>query len=89
MITDVFIVCCDKSQIKKVEDATNVTSTFHFIDPSTKKGNKGAKALKDYWGAKLEPFAIVMEGEKPVKAFYSEAEDVINNLISYLNERTD
>lgn len=89
MITDIFIVCSDKEQLKKVEDTTNVTSTFHFIDPLSKKGKKEAWALKNYWGAKLDPFAIVMNGDKPVKAFYSESENVIDNLLTYLNEGID
>lgn len=88
MITDIFIVC-DESQAKKVEDAVKVPSTFHFIDPLTSKGKKEAWSLKSYWGAKLDPFAIVMNGDKPVKAFYSESENVIDNLILYLNERTN
>lgn len=89
MITDIFIVCSDKEQLKKVEDTTNVTSTFHFIDSLSKKGKKEAWALKNYWGAKLDPFAIVMNRDKPVKAFYSESENVIDNLITYLNEGID
>lgn len=89
MITDIFIVCSDREQLKKVEDTTKVTSTFHFIDPLSKKGKKEAWALKSYWGARLDPFAIVMDGNKPIKAFYSESENVIDNLISYLNERAD
>ena len=36
---------------------------------------------------KLTPFAIIMEGDKAVKAFYSEADnDVISSLIKYLEE---
>ncbi len=89
MITDIFIVCSDKEQIKKVEDTVKVTSTFHFIDPLSKRGKKLAWNLKSHWGAKLDPFAIVMNGDKPVKAFYSESENVIDNLILYLNERAN
>lgn len=88
MITDIFIIC-NKDQLKKVEDTVKVTSTFHFIDPLSKKGKKEAWALKNYWGAKLDPFAVVMDGDKPIKAFYSESENVIDNLIIYLNERID
>ena len=89
MISDVFIVYSDKAQVKKVEDSVKVSPTFHFIDALSRNGKKEAWALKSYWGAKLDPFAIVMDGDKPIKAFYSESENVIDNLIAYLNERTN
>lgn len=88
MIIDIFIVC-DETQLKKVEDAVKVASTFHFIDPLSKKGKKEAWALKSHWGARLDPFAIVMNDGKPVKAFYSESGEVIDDLILYLNEGTN
>lgn len=84
MITDVYLTCNDL-QKDKVKDSVSRSLTFHFIDPLSKKGKKEALALKSHWAAKLDPFAIVMDKGKPVKAFYSEACDVINNLIEYLN----
>ena len=58
---------------------------FCLIDMTTSKGQKEGYKLKGHWGAKLNPFAIVYQDNKPIKAFYSEAEDVISNLINYLN----
>lgn len=86
MITDIYIVCNDSSQEKQVRDSVKSPLTFHFID--SKKGSKEARTLKSHWAARLEPFALVMNKDKPIKAFYSEAEDVINNLIKYLNGET-
>ena len=40
--------------------------------------------MTDY-GVKLDPFAVILDDEKPIKAFYTEAEDVIDSLIKYLN----
>lgn len=60
---------------------------FTFIDSLSKKGKKEAWKLKNYWGAKLDPFALVLEEDKPIKAFYSEACNVVESLKQYLNER--
>lgn len=89
MLTDVYIVYNNEEHKKKVEDSVKVSPTFHFIDSLSKKSKKNALTLKSYWGARLDPFAIVMDKDKPIKAFYSESEDVINNLINYLNGKTD
>ena len=88
MITDVYVVYNDEKQIKKVEDSCKKESlTFHFIDSQSLKTKREAWSLKSHWAAKEDPFAIAMDGDKAVKAFYSEAEtDVINSLIKYLNE---
>lgn len=80
---EVIVTYSDKTQIEKLEALK--APSFHFIDSGTRKGKKEAWTLKSRWGAKLDPFAIIMKGDKPLKAFYSEAEDVVNNLITYLN----
>lgn len=85
MITDVYLVCSDSLQREKVKDSVRGSLTFHFLDPLSKEERKEALALKSYWAARLDPFAIVTNEDKPVKAFYSEANDVINDLIEYLN----
>lgn len=57
-----------------------------LIDSETKKGKKTAFSLKSHWGARLEPFAIVLtDDEKAIKAFYSEADkNVIDSLNNFL-----
>lgn len=86
---EVSIVYSDEKQIEKVREFSNDSLTFNFIDITTKKGKKEGWALKNYFGAKLDPFAVVSIDNKPVKAFYSEAENVIDNLISYLNGKIE
>lgn len=86
---EVSIVYSDEKQIEKVREFNNDSLTFNFIDITTKKGKKDGWALKNYFGAKLDPFAVVSRDNKPVKAFYSEAESVIDNLISYLNGKIE
>lgn len=59
---------------------------IHLYDECTRTGKKEAWALKSEWGAKQSPFALVCQDGKPVKAFYSEADnDVINTLIKFLH----
>lgn len=90
MITDVYVVYNDENQVKRIGGAytLKVSPIFHFMDSQANKTKKEAWALKSHWAAKEDPFAIVMDGEKAVKAFYSETgEDVIQSLINYLNSQ--
>lgn len=88
MITDVYLVYNDDSQLRKIGGAytLKVSPFFHFIDDRTLNGRKEAFKLKGSWGAKLTPFALCTDGEKAIKAFYSETgTDIIKELIDYLN----
>lgn len=89
MITDVYIVYNDDSQLRKIGGTytLKVSPFFHFIDDRTMKGKKDSYKLKGSWGARMTPFVLCTERDTPVKAFYSETgEDVIESLIKYLNE---
>lgn len=85
---EVYIVYNDDQTLKELGDTSDlkVSPFFHFIDDRTRRGRKDAWKIKGGFGAKLSPFAVIYEGDKPIKAFYSEAEDVIKSLIKYLNE---
>lgn len=84
---EVIIVYNSKEQIEKIKGETfKVSPFFTFINENNRKSRKSAFALKNHWAAWETPFAICMEGENPIKAFYSENCDVINSLISYLHE---
>lgn len=86
MVTDVYLVYNNDSQIRRLEDTFKVSPFFHFIDDRTRQGKKNSWKIKGGFGAKLTPFAVIYEDEKPIKAFYSETgEDVIKSLIDYLN----
>lgn len=90
MITDVYLVYNDDSQLKKIGGTytLKVSPFFHFIDDRTKEGKKESFKLKGSWGARLTPFALCTEGDKVIKAFYSETgTDIIKELIDYLNEQ--
>lgn len=85
-ITDVFVVYNDENVIKELGDTVKVSPIFHFIDYRSKNGKKEAWKLMNNWAAKEVPFALVMNGSDVIKAFYSEAIDVIKSLINFLNE---
>lgn len=82
---DITIVYNDKSQIDRIGDTSKYSPIFHFIDSLSKSSKRKAQKIKSYYGAKLDPFAVVLDNDKPIKAFYTEAEDVIDSLIKYLN----
>lgn len=84
-MTDVIVVYSDKSQLDRIGDTSKYTPIFHFVASLAKKSKKEAWRIKSYYGAKLDPFAVVLDNDKPVKAFYTEAEDVIDSLTKYLN----
>lgn len=85
-MTDVFVVYNDKEQLNRIGDTSKYTPIFHFIDSLSKKGKKEAYRLKSHYAARLDPFAVILDKSKPIKAFYTEAEDVIDSLINYLNK---
>ncbi len=84
-MTDVFVVYNNEEQLNRIGDTSKYTLIFHFIDAMAKKGKKEAYRLKSHYAARLDPFAVILDKNKPIKAFYSEAEDVIDSLIKYLN----
>lgn len=84
-MTDIIVVYSDKSQLDRIGDTSKYTPIFHFVDSLAKKSKKEAWRIKSYYGAKLDPFAVILDDEKSIKAFYTEAGDVIDSLIKYLN----
>lgn len=88
-MVNVSIVYSKEEQIEKVKELGNNSLTFNFINICTKKGKKNGWSLKNYWGARLDPFALVTKDDKPIKVFYSEATDVINDLNIYLHGKID
>lgn len=79
---NVIVTYNDDEQIKDLKDFSNIK----LIDTRTRKGNKEAWSLKSHWSAKLDPFVLITKGDKPIRAFYTEAGDSIKDLINYINE---
>lgn len=69
----------------QIEDLKKLPFNFKFVDILSKRGKKEGWKLKNYYGAHLDPFAVVTTEDKLLTVFYSEAEDVIDSLIKYLN----
>lgn len=86
MITDIKIVHNDPSfDLSKINFPYPVYVTDYYV--GCRDGKKKGWALKSDWGAKQDPFIICYEQDKPVKCFYTEADnDVYKSLIKYLNE---
>ena len=82
---NIIVVYSDKSHLDRIGDTSKYTPIFHFVDSLATKSKKEAWRVKSYYGAKLDPFAVILDDKKPIKAFYTEAEDVIDSLIKYLN----
>lgn len=78
-------VAYDDSNIPKILEKELPDGMFiHLYDENTRTGKKEAWALKSEWGARLSPFVLVTEDGNPKKAFYTEAGDVIVELLKYL-----
>ena len=57
-----------------------------YIDFNTIDGRKEAYQVKSHWAARMNPFVVVQDNEKIIEVFYSEKNNAINQLISYLND---
>lgn len=88
MITEVVLVYNDPNQLERIKgESFNGSPFFTFIDESSLKSRKKAFKVKNHFAARATPFAAVYDGDKPIKAFYTEADsDIIKSLITYLNE---
>lgn len=72
-----------------INDLKNVFSNIEHYDPNIYKDRKKAFKLKGSYGARLDPFAVILEDGEPIKAFYSEANEcTIDNIINYVREKT-
>lgn len=79
----IIIVYSDKDQLSdlKIDESLDV----EFIDSKSKTGKKKSWKIKNFYGAKLDPFAVILDkNNKTISAFYSEAENVINSLTNLL-----
>lgn len=81
---NIYVTYSDTNDLVKINNLSNTISVTSFNSLS-KTDKKKSYTLKSHWAARLDPFAIVYEDDKPIKAFYSEAdENVIDTLIAYL-----
>lgn len=86
---DIYLIYNDPKVLRRLGGPYAITGSpfLHFIDSTTRSGKKEAWKIKNQFSAKLDPFIVVYENDKAIKAFYSETgEDVVDSLIKYLNE---
>ena len=82
------VVVYDNIKDKELLDKINLGVPFFidYINVNTVKGKKESYKVKSHWGAKLNPFIELYDDEnKIIKLFYSETQNAVNQLISYLN----
>ena len=82
------VVVYDNIKDKELLDKINLGVPFFidYINANTVKGKKESYKIKSHWGAKLNPFIELYDDEnKIIKVFYSEKQNAVNQLISYLN----
>lgn len=94
MITDIYFIYSTKEEKARFGDAlgeinfSNTSPFLHFISSQSKEGKKEAYKIKSHFAAKLDPFIIVYNKDKPIRGFYSEAGDCIEQFIKWLKYDT-
>lgn len=79
----IIIIYSDEDQLSKLK--IDESLDIEFINSKSRTGKKKARKIKNFYGAKLDPFAVILDkNDKTINAFYSEAEDVINSLTNLL-----
>ena len=68
-MTDIIVVYSDKSHLNRIGDTSKYTPIFHFVDSLATKSKKEAWRVKSYYGAKLDPFAVILDNENQLKLF--------------------
>ena len=76
----VTITYSDESILSRIPKSENIT----LLDVETLKGKKEAFKLKSHWGARLDPFILLEDNGKAIKAFYSEAGNAVEDFLKYI-----
>ena len=85
IVVKIFITYSEPEQVEALENFKRDNVSFEFFDTKSSKKKK-AFALKSHWGARLDPFVLITDNDKPLKVMYSEDDpNVINSLINYLS----
>ena len=83
---DVYIVSENLGDELEVLKNSNKNFYIHFLDITSKNDRSKAYKLKGAWGARMNPFICINDGDKTIKCFYSETgEDVYKQLLKFIN----
>ena len=83
---DIYIVHNNPEIVNDIWEASYPKDPFvHILDIGSLKERSKAFKLKQEWGARKDPFCLIEEDGKAVKAFYSETgDDAIIQLINFM-----
>lgn len=84
---DILLIHNNPSFVDLFKNSYNGEAFMEFLDRGSKKERSRAYKIQQEWGSTKTPFALIKKDGEVIKAFYAEDNDnVITNLISYLNE---
>lgn len=83
---ELVLVSSNLEDEKKVLETSKVDKFyFNFIDSGSAYNKKRAYTIKTDWGAKKEPFCLVMDKDKVLRCFYSEDNiEVIDEALEFI-----
>lgn len=83
---DIYVVHNNPDIIENIWNASSQIEPFiHILDIGSKLDRSKAFKFKQEWGARKDPFCLIEEDGKAVKAFYSETgEDAVVQLINFI-----
>ena len=84
MIHIIIVYDNDKQKKLVLNSKFKIEPTIEFYNTNTKEGRKGYK-IKGEWGARKNPFVLLEDNGKPIKAFYSENDWEDNAIIQMIN----
>ena len=71
----------DKELLAKIE--LTIPFLIEYINMNTSEVRKAGFKELNYWSAKKLPFVYVIDNDKPIKVFYSEIGNAINQFIKW------
>lgn len=84
---DILLIHNNPALVDLFKNSYNGEAFMEFLDRGSKADRSKAYKIQQEWGSRMTPFALVKKDGEVVKAFYAEdGDNVISNLISYLNE---
>lgn len=69
---DLYLVFDDINDLNKIEEVINDNFYLHYLNINKYNNKSKAFKLKGEWSARLNPFILLEEKGKVLKAYYSE-----------------
>lgn len=79
---DLYLIYDNSEDLQKIEDTINSNYYLHHLNINKHNDRSKAFKFKGEWSAKLDPFILLSENDKIIKAYYSETgESAVNQFI--------